>query len=714
MQYISLRGIRPSRLFFRLAALSCLAYSIPAYSQSSVTCTPSATPLVVHAEGVAEPSGLVALNCTGTAGASVTANLTLFYSVPVTNRLLVNPQNPNGYPDAVLTVNAGSVVVPTPVLVSPSALAFNGVSFTVPASGMVSMNLSNVRLNASVGKGQPISAQFSTSAISLTSSEVIVATPQTGLLATYSSAGITCVGSLLPPAPITFATLLAQGTTFASTRVTEGFGNAFSTKDPSSDAGTRILLRFANFPAGATVYLPDSVAGSDVAPSSATRLTPTAAGDLGVPVLSGVSPGAYTPGSLLLERVSGADSTGAGGTPIASPANAVFGSVSPVPLSNGAGTAVYEVIDANPNVLENAQIPVFVGNSPSPNQIPVVATEQVSLAAYNTTPTAAVGAPVPRFAAPTPPSDCTAVGDCAAEYFPVLSATTSGLQFSVSPGGNVLSQFILVNNTGGGNMVFTPTVSYQTGSGWLTITNEGGNTNHTTLGVAASPAGLAQGIYQATVTIDAGAAGKQSFPATFNIGPPQITISKVVNAASFQPGPLVAGSLATIQGTNFAGKATTVTFNGLAGTVVFSNAQQINVQVPSSLASATSAQVVVTVDGNSSPATTVQLANINPGIFGVLNQDNTVNTPVNPAQSGSVIQIFATGLISPVSSGQVTTGLGNQGIATLYSGASPNGLQQVNAQLPTNAASLPGILVVCGTGAGGNLVCSPAFTIYTK
>jgi uncharacterized protein (TIGR03437 family) len=334
----------------------------------------------------------------------------------------------------------------------------------------------------------------------------------------------------------------------------------------------------------------------------------------------------------------------------------------------------------------------------------------------NTMGTAAVGLPVPRFSAATPPpNDCSEVGDCGANYFPILSATTTGLQFSVSPSGNVLSQTILVNNTGGGNLVFSPAVAYQgSANGWLAVTNESGSTNHTTLLVTANPAGLAQGTYQATVTINGGAGGTQTFTATLNVGPPQITVSSVLNAATFQPGALVAGSLVTIKGTNFTGKVVTVTFNGIAGTVLYSGAQQINVQVPASLASVTSAQLLVTVDGNSSAATTVQLASINPGIFGVLNQDNTANSSANPAASGTVIQIFATGLLGPVSSGPVIVGLGNEGIATLYSGAAANGVQQVNAQLPANAASIQGLLVVCGTGSNAQRVCSPAFTIYLK
>lgn len=521
------------------------------------------------------------------------------------------------------------------------------------------------------------------------------------------------MGSLLP-ATINFANLLAQGTTFASTRVTEGYGNAFVPKDPASDAGTRILVSFTNFPAGASVYIPDSVAGNYVGASTTNNtLIPTAAGDLG----GMVSPGAYTPGSLLLERVLGADATGAGGAVIATPSTAVFGSVTQVPLTGGVGIAVYEVIDANPNLQEDAQFPVFIGLPPVSNQVPVIATEQVALAPANATQTAMVGLPIPRFnPAPPPPSDCTVVGDCGASYFPVLSATTSGLTFSVSPTGNVLNQSIQVNNTGGGYMTFTYAVAYTSGaSGWLTLTNESGTTNHTTLSVVANPAGLAQGVYHATITINAGAAGTQSLPATFTVGPPQITLTSIVNAASFQPGPLVAGSLATIKGTNLSGKVVTVAFSGVPGTILFNNAQQINVQVPSSLASATSAQVAVTVDGNTSTATTVQLANINPGIFGVLNQDNSVNSSANPAPSGTVVQIFATGLISPVSSGPIIVGFGNEGITNLYSGAQPNGVQQVNAQLPPNAASLPNnALVLCGTGTNSQQVCSPPFSLYVK
>jgi len=672
-------------------------------AQSFPYCTPGATNLIDRAEGLAEPSGDIVLNCVnGMPGATITSNIIVSYNVQVTNRLV------NGAPDIVLTVDTGNGPVVsnvTPSISTANAISFNGVSLVVPPSGSALIHISNVRLNVNyVGAGRAVTASLSTSSLSLSTNFVTVAAPTTGLLATYASTGITCTGSLLP-ASITFANLIGTGTNFASTRVTEGFSNAFTVKDATSDTGTRILLQYSNFPSTAHIFIPDYVAGNDAQ-------VPTAAGDIGGAV---VSAGQYVPGSgtLLLARVLNADATGAGGFVVGTTASFTAGSMTEVPLTGGAGTAVYEVIDANNSKQENAQFPTFIG-LPT-NQAPAVATESVSFGPFNTTPAAAAGLPVPRFAAPAPPSDCQVVGDCGANYFPVLSATTSGLQFSVSTSGNFLTSFIQVNNTSGGTLEFAATVTYQgTAQGWLTITNQSGNPNHTTLRLDAQPIGLAQGVYQATVTINAGAAGTQTFPVTFTIGPGQITIGSIVNAASFQTGPLVAGSLATIKGSNLGGNTVGVTFNGISGTVIYDSAQQINVQVPSSLASVTSAQVVVTVNGNSSAAVGVPLAAISPGIFGVLNQDSSLNSPSNPAAGGTVIQIFATGLLSPVSSGPVVTGLGNQGIPTLYSGGQSNGVQQVNAQLPANASSIPGLLTVCGTSTNAQLVCSPVFAIYTK
>lgn len=157
MQYVSPSGCRPSGLFLRLSGLFFFICFAHAFAQS-VTCTPTATNLVVHAEGLAEPSGTISLICTGMPGAQITANLSLNYNVPVTNRLVINQANPSGSPDAVLTINnVQTNVVPVLQGNGGSILAFNGLTFTVPASATLSINISNVRLNANAAAGRPSS-----------------------------------------------------------------------------------------------------------------------------------------------------------------------------------------------------------------------------------------------------------------------------------------------------------------------------------------------------------------------------------------------------------------------------------------------------------------------------------------------------------------------------------------------------------------------------
>jgi uncharacterized protein (TIGR03437 family) len=102
-----------------------------------------------------------------------------------------------------------------------------------------------------------------------------------------------------------------------------------------------------------------------------------------------------------------------------------------------------------------------------------------------------------------------------------------------------------------------------------------------------------------------------------------------------------------------------VTFNDLSTEVLFSNATQINLVVPASLSASTSAQVVVTVDGVASAPFTVSLAPFAPGIFsnGILNQNYSLNSSTQPAEPGTVIQIFATGLSG---TGVITANIGSE------------------------------------------------------
>jgi uncharacterized protein (TIGR03437 family) len=511
-----------------------------------------------------------------------------------------------------------------------------------------------------------------------------------------------------------FASFVTAKAVFTTARVTEGFGTAFEPLSGAANfngnSGERFLVTFSNFQPGAQIYVPNVVAGSD-----ATK--PTAGGDLGVPA----SGGQYTPGgggSLLLALVPNADANGAGGKPIYTPgppgtATVTFDALSPLTFTNGSATATYEVVDANPSTRENAQIPAFFGLLPFGGGQPFQTNETVSFAPVSNVMAADPTAPIPRFVAVPPPPDCSIVGDCNSQYFPHLSVNQTSLAFTATQGSSPGDQFINVKNTGGGLLSFAVTVTYTSGSGWINFGPTVGF-NNTAVFVGVNADNLAAGTYNAIITIDGRDGGSQQVPVTLTVnpaGPPVPTITSVTNAATFAAGPVAPGSLATIFGSNFAGQKVSVTFNNLPATVLFSNNTQINLEVPTELASQTNALVVVTVDGRVSVALNVQLVSFAPGIFagGVLNQDNVVNSATAPAPPGSILQIFATGLSGL---GTFSVQLAGQTITNLaYAGAAPglSGVQQINVMVPLNLQPMTTSVAVCGTPVGGGaMVCSPA------
>ncbi len=678
---------------------------VPGYSQTTLTCVPRTADFLVRAEGITERVGDIVLACSGgVPGSTVTGNLTFFLNVNVTNKLAAN----NTFTDVFLTVDSGSGSVPvniTPVPDGQYGVTFNGVSFTVPPSGNVTLQLTNLRANANqlgISSQQQVTATiaFSTNAgLPLSNNEpVTVGITSPGLLAASSASGVTCTGSPVPSA-VNLANLFAAGTRFFSTRMTEGFASAFQVKDMFSDTGTRIMVTYSGFPEGTQIFVPDFVAGSDA-------VTATAGGDLGV----AASGGQYTPsavGSLLLIRVNNADQNGAGGMmAFARPTSGVtsFTSASAVPLTSGAGAVVYEVADTNPNVRESAQFPTFVGLTPGSAGVGTVASSNLSFAPVSTV-TVAAAAPIPRFVDVTPESDCSALGDCNAKYFPHLNVVPPPPGFTAQQGARPPAEFVVVQNTSGGEMNWTASITYQTGSGWLTAyPTVGVNTGDIQL--VGYPDKVVPGTYQATLTVDAGPmAGTQSVPITFTVtgaNPNEPVINSVVNAASFQPGPLVAGELATVLGSNLAGRNVSVTFDGTAASLLYTSATQINLQVPVAVAGQISANVVVTVEGQSSTPTSVGLAVVAPAIFnpGILNQDQTLNGPSHPAPIGSKIRIYATGAASP-SSGAITARLAGSDILNpAYAGPAAGipGVQWVDIIIPSGVPSGTTNVQVCGSG----------------
>jgi uncharacterized protein (TIGR03437 family) len=196
-------------------------------------------------------------------------------------------------------------------------------------------------------------------------------------------------------------------------------------------------------------------------------------------------------------------------------------------------------------------------------------------------------------------------------------------------------------------------------------------------------------------------------PVTPPVNTPGVT--SVTNGANFLSGPVVAGSIATVKGTKFSGKSVAVTFDGTPAKVLYTDEGQINVQVPDGLGNKSSAQVVVTVDGQNSPAMTVPLAYVAPAIFsnGILNQDSSGNNATHGAMVPSIVQIFLTGL--PESVGTVMVKIHDrEDLVPAWSGAAPGlpGVYQVNVAVPGDLPAMTTTALVCGLDASNNKVCS--------
>ena len=271
-------------------------------------------------------------------------------------------------------------------------------------------------------------------------------------------------------------------------------------------------------------------------------------------------------------------------------------------------------------------------------------------------------------------------------------------------------------------MTWSTSTVYVNGTGWLVFDTASG-TNDATVKVTADTKNLSAGIYQATVIVNAGAAGSQSVPVTLAVTAPPppppppappVSVTQVLNAASLQAAPMVPGSLSTLMGTHFSGKNVAVTFDGVAASLLYTGDTQINLQVPASLGAKTTASLVVTVDGVSSTPLTVPLAVAWPAVFphGVLNQDNTENTATAAAKVGDILQIFATG-IPKIATISAQIG-GRKDLIPVYAGDAPTapGVQQVNVAVP-DGVSGPVTVVVCAT-TGGQQYCSPAYTITVR
>ncbi|MDP8979264.1 MAG: SBBP repeat-containing protein [Acidobacteriota bacterium] len=199
-----------------------------------------------------------------------------------------------------------------------------------------------------------------------------------------------------------------------------------------------------------------------------------------------------------------------------------------------------------------------------------------------------------------------------------------------------------------------------------------------------SPAGLAldsSGLaYVAGTTVANTVTGtQQSYIAQIDPAPPAISLDSIVSTlqpakASNFPG-IAAGELIHILGSKMGPVAVTpgminsgvlanmvagvqVTFDGVAVPLLSVSAQEIDLIAPFALATKSSTTVQVVYNGVKSNTVQVAVIGIAVQILGVFNQDFSVNAMSNPAQAGSTMSLYVSGIggTNPASQdGQINT-----------------------------------------------------------
>lgn len=224
--------------------------------------------------------------------------------------------------------------------------------------------------------------------------------------------------------------------------------------------------------------------------------------------------------------------------------------------------------------------------------------------------------------------------------------------------------------------------------------------------------------------------------ATFN---GQFTAGQLVSIFGKQLGPETAvGAVAASGLVSTSNAGTRVLFDGIPAPILYASANQINTSIPCSLTNSSVARVSVEYLGVQSEPISLALSPSAPGIFtvsgtgtgqgAILNQDNTLNSKANPAERGSIVQVFGTGLGSstpqctdgkiyasslPISTLSVVGGINDVGTGVLYAGQAPgavSGLAQFNILIPIDSlvGAVPVSLKV------GDQYSQPGVTVVVK
>jgi uncharacterized protein (TIGR03437 family) len=286
---------------------------------------------------------------------------------------------------------------------------------------------------------------------------------------------------------------------------------------------------------------------------------------------------------------------------------------------------------------------------------------------------------------------------------------------------------------------------------WITISGSAFGTSSSTITLVVSPN---SGAPRSATIVIAGVSVTVSQPVAS-----LPTITAVVNAASFQNGPISPGEIVTIGGTGLGppipagltldqnGKVSTleggvqVLFSGFPAPLTYVSSTQINAVVPYEIQGLLSPLVQVTYQGQKSNSLSLTPTSTAPALFtlngtgtgpaAAINQDQSYNAPNNPAPKGSYIVLYMTGegQTSPLGlTGQVTTVstttpltpqpilpvavlIGGQPAYVAFYGEAPgivSGVMQLNVQIPTSvpSGSLPVSVSVGGSSSQNGVTVS--------
>jgi hypothetical protein len=415
---------------------------------SLITCNAFAVPPAVRAEGISEQVGDIVLTCTGgdpNGPPTIQTNFSVALNVNITpdedsspnpdvldSVLIVNENNATDYDPTPgggqLDCSGTNFEGPTgtrnqcPQLATQAAnnrAEWNGVVVPVPATedginddgdGITTIRITSLRGNAAQ-LGVPDAATFPSTQITaflsitgpttipITPTNVLnVAVPVVGLIVGFDGDsdginGLQCVDgeesgtiTLTEGFPTAFKTLgVSTFGNFTDQRNTVWEAGYWSPLNGSSilggaTQGTRFIFRMFNMPDGTIIEVPDYVNDGNPPCADTTLAFNNGCGD-----------------GLELALVPSAGTNGAGGKASGSKDPSDLTEIS---VSGGFGYVVYEVIDANPYLSEDIDVPFTVTwESDTENEIPSVGSAQISVdfAPLSTNFNASESEPEPRF-----------------------------------------------------------------------------------------------------------------------------------------------------------------------------------------------------------------------------------------------------------------------------------------------------------------------------